>query len=266
MKNILFKNKNLHFKDEGKGNVIVLLHGFLESLEVWDEFSNSLSNNFRVISIDLPGHGKTEIIDKVHSMDLMADCVKAVLDNLKIEQCVMIGHSMGGYVTLSFAKKYPDLLKGFALFHSHAAADSEEVKQGRERTIAIVRLNHQGYVKKFIPELFAAENVEIYKNEITQLLETAGEIKKESIIAALEGMKSRTGKLELLTSTDLPVLFIIGKKDPRFAFNKMIAEAMLPNHAETLILGNVGHMGFIEAKKETLKSVKCFAMKTFNQI
>ena len=86
------------------GPCIVLLHGFLESLCIWDEFVNELSKDFKVLTIDLPGHGKTENFSEVHTMEFMAETVKAVLEHLKIEKCVLIGHSMGGYVRLLLLK------------------------------------------------------------------------------------------------------------------------------------------------------------------
>ena len=126
---IQFKGAKIHFTDTRKGRCIVLLHGFLESMEIWNEYVKLLSKRYRVICIDLPGHGKSENIGYVHTMELMADCVKEVLYSLQITKCVMIGHSMGGYVTLAFAEKHERNLRGFALFHSHAAPDSEEKKK-----------------------------------------------------------------------------------------------------------------------------------------
>lgn len=261
---IKFKDKNINFNDCGKGDVIVLLHGFLETLNIWNIFAKKLSEKYRIITIDLPGHGKTENFSQTHTMDFMAECVKEVLDYLSIKKCVMIGHSMGGYVSLCFAEKYKDYLKAFGLFHSHAAADNKEKAINRERTIAIVKLNHKGFIKKFIPELFTDENKETYKSKIIEHLETANLMTKESIISALEGMKERTSKLELLINFDKPILFVVGKKDKRYPFNKIIAEAMLPKKSEISIYDDVAHMGFIEAENETLKTIECFAYKAFS--
>src|SRR3972149_4760338 len=113
-----FRNVKVRYSDKGKGRVIVLLHGFLESLEIWDEFSNKLSKRFRVLAIDLPGHGKTPAIGYVHSMELMAECAKAVLDSLELRKYVVAGHSMGGYVALAFAEMFPQNLSGLCIFHS----------------------------------------------------------------------------------------------------------------------------------------------------
>ena len=101
----------IHYKVEGKlhQHTIVLLHGFTESLDIWDDFSAELSVDFKVICIDLPGHGNSGCIGDAHTMELMADVVKTIIDKEKVNECVIIGHSMGGYVALAFAEKYPDV-------------------------------------------------------------------------------------------------------------------------------------------------------------
>ena len=103
---VYFKNTGIRYKAEGSGTTIVLLHGYLESSDIWDKFSGELKHEFRVISIDLPGHGKSGIVADIHTMEIMAETVNAVLDELDIDKCILIGHSMGGYVTMAFADLY----------------------------------------------------------------------------------------------------------------------------------------------------------------
>ena len=263
MSTIKIKEKDIHYKSEGRGNTLVLLHGFLESLAIWEEFSKELASEFQIISIDLPGHGKSECIDSVHSMELMADAVKAVLDFQQVEKCVMIGHSMGGYVTLAFASKYSEMLKGFGLFHSHPLEDTEEGKQNRMRMIEIVKKDHIGFSNRFIPELFAQENVECFQESIKQLQQEASKMTKESIIAALEGMKIRKNYLDILRNSSIPFLAILGKQDFRIPYEKMLPYFSLPDKAFISIIEHVGHMGFIEAKEDTLQTVKYFAENCF---
>lgn len=256
-----FEINKINYTDTGRGKPIVLLHGFLESLDIWDHFTKKLSESFRVICIDLPGHGKSQVFEGDLTMGVMADWVKAVLDHLNVKSCVMVGHSMGGYTTLEFAMKYPDMLKGFVLFHSHASADTEEARENRRRTINIVKLNKGGFIKEFIPDLFAEENAMIFEDEIRKLQEQASKTSAEAIIAALGAMRDRTAKIELLLNTRVPVLFIAGKEDARIPVQNIMAQAILPNHAEVLILGKTGHMGFIEAREKTLEMLKSFARK-----
>lgn len=264
MKNFIeFKEKKLYFRVSGDGPVIVLLHGFLESGEVWKNFTRRLGKSFRVITIDLPGHGISENFGPVTSMDITAEAVHVVLHSLDISKCIMVGHSMGGYVTLAFAGKYPRMLKGFVLFHSHAAADSVETRITRQRTIALVQKDHQGFIKNFIPDLFDPANVKKFGKEIKQLKELANETPKAGIIAALEGMKNRPDRQHVLVQTKVPVLFIIGKNDLKIPMEIIVPQTLLPEHSEVLLLDHMGHMGFIEASDATFMVLKGFAERVF---
>lgn len=254
----LIKSDLLFYKDEGSGPVLVLLHGFTENMGIWDGFARQLRTQFRVIRIDLPGHGKSRSLAKIHTMEMMAGAVKDVLSQLKIRKCVMIGHSMGGYVTLSFASKYSSMLRGFGLFHSQAEGELKEMMITRDRTIAIIRENRYNFLNQFIPDLFAPHNRVKYAKEIKALQDSAESITPESLIAAIEGMKRRSGRLDVLMECKVPVLFIAGKLDVKVPYEKMIEQAAMVQHAELLFLGNIGHMGFIEAKEPTLRAIRNF--------
>ena len=266
MKNIDFRGKKIFFSDSGKGKTIVLLHGFTETSKIWESFKDELSEAYRVIVIDLAGHGKSEVVEPVHSMELQADIVYEVLDSRKIKKCLMVGHSMGGYVTLAFAAKYPEMLKGIALFNSHPFPDSAVDKKNRERTIKIVEQDNFSFVANFIPSLFPENVRKIFVKEINDLIKRAKEIPKEGIIAALEGMKIRKNQSSLLKSIQVPVLFIIGLKDPKAPLDKLWKMVSLPPLAECLILRDAGHMGYLEAPKETLGMIKGFARKVFKKL
>jgi pimeloyl-ACP methyl ester carboxylesterase len=253
------KKNLLHYRISGQGPIIVLLHGFLESGEVWKSFARRLSESYRVITIDLPGHGLSENYGPVNSMDMMAEGVYTILKMIGISKCLMAGHSMGGYVTLAFAEKYPRMLKGFVLFHSQAAADSTETRTARERTIALVQKDHQGFIRNFIPDLFDAANVKKFDKEIEKLKDLAQKTSKEGILAVLEGMKSRPDRRHVLLQAKVPVLFIIGKNDSRIPMEVIVPQTLLPEHSEILLLDHVGHMGFIEASGKTFDALKGFA-------
>jgi pimeloyl-ACP methyl ester carboxylesterase len=125
---IAYKNKSIYYSIFGKGNAVVLVHGFGEDGKVWNEIINGLQKKFLLIVPDLAGSGKSEMLDGDISIEDHADVIKTILDEENITECVMIGHSMGGYITLAFAEKYSAVLKGFGLFHSSAFADDEEKK------------------------------------------------------------------------------------------------------------------------------------------
>jgi pimeloyl-ACP methyl ester carboxylesterase len=265
MKTITFKDKIISFAESGKGKTIVLLHGFTESSRIWGFFRERLSDFFRVIVIDLAGHGKSESLAPVHSMEMQADVVFEVLKECKVRKCLMVGHSMGGYVTLAFAAKYPEMLKGICLFHSHPFPDSVEDRKNRNRTIKLVEQDKFNFLASYISSLFPQGSQRKFGKEIKKLVERAKEIPKEGIIAALEGMKIRKNQSALLRSVTVPVLFIIGLKDTKAPYTRLWKMVSLPKQSECLILRNVGHMGYIEAPEETLSMIKGFARKAFKK-
>ncbi len=261
MKYIEFQSQNVHYTDNGDGPVLVLLHGFTESLAIWNSFSDTLSESFRVICIDLPGHGRTANFGPVHSMEFMASVVHAVLVFCKVSKCVMLGHSMGGYVLLAFANRNPEMLKGLILLHSQAEPDDEATKRNRDRAIDLIKMNRHGFLSQFIPDLFAECNREKLQQDIEILKNQAGSISAKGLVAALEGMKSRECQKELLSKLEFPIMFIAGKLDSRIPFFKVIEQLALPRHAEALLLDGVGHMGYLEAPKVTLDAIRCFATR-----
>jgi pimeloyl-ACP methyl ester carboxylesterase len=262
-KNTQYQQKNIAYQISGNGPALVLLHGFLESKAIWDDFTETLQHDFTVIAIDLPGHGESELVDETHSMQLMAAAVKSVFEAEKIEKAVIAGHSLGGYVALQFAVDNSEMIKGLVLFHSHANADTDEARENRRRTINIVKQNRVGFIKQFIPDLFDQKHVEKYTAEIHKLQDTAAHMTPEAIIAALSGMRDRPNQLQYLLSTEVPVLFIIGKQDSRMPYTQLIAQVVIPSHSEMLLLENVGHMGFIEASGKTLQALRHFAIQCF---
>lgn len=260
-----FKNATVRFSDQGEGKVIVLLHGFLESLEIWTEFTNQLSEKFRVIAIDLPGHGETASIGYVHSMELMAECVKAVTKHLGLRKYVVVGHSMGGYVALALTELYPDDVKGLCLFHSNALADSAEKKKERDRTIEAVKKNHKQFINELILNLFAPDNISSLQEEVKKLKSIASKTSKQGIIAGLEGMKGRKSREGILKAASFPILFIAGKQDALISINTILPQLTLAKNGTLLVLENAGHAGFYEAKEETLNTIEKFTKKCFRQ-
>jgi pimeloyl-ACP methyl ester carboxylesterase len=255
------KGKKINYKVSGEGDCLVLLHGFLESLMIWDDFARTLSKNFKIITIDLPGHGKSDVISEVHSMELMAKVVKEVLDHCNISKCTMAGHSMGGYVTLAFAEKFEEMLTGLVLFHSQAGADSPESIANRNKTISLVENDRTGFIRQFIPDLFASSNRQQFNHEIDILKQHASGLPKASIIAALSGMRDRKDTTGVLRNISKPVMIILGKEDKRIPLEHGLKQASMPDHCEVLILGNTGHMGYIEAREQTLFAIRDFACR-----
>jgi pimeloyl-ACP methyl ester carboxylesterase len=251
-KQLLFNGKKINYLDEGIKQSLatfVFLHGFMNDLDIWHYYVVDYIRRARVIAIDLPGHGESEVIADVHTMELQADVVKTVLDEAGIKNCVIIGHSMGGYIALAFAQKYPQYLKGLCLLHSHALPDREDQKEERFRVMDVVRNRRSSFIVSFIPNLFAKSNMERLHGEIENIKDSALKTQNETIIATEKGMVVRPLMTHILASCEYPVLFILGKQDERIPIELAFAQAMLPSQSEVLLLDNVAHMAHIEARE-----------------
>ncbi|MBR1766450.1 MAG: alpha/beta hydrolase [Bacteroidales bacterium] len=257
--------RNVHYRDEGRGNTktLVLLHGYLQSLDVWSSYVLTYMHDFRVITIDLPGHGQTETFCEVHSMDFMARVVKAVLDEAGVDQCVLVGHSMGGYVALAFADKYPYSLRGLGLVNSHAMADTPAQCEHRRAVCDQVLDNRASYIVGFVPSLFYEGNRMALSQDIKDLQDQCIETRAEAILAAQKGMMARPSRIDVLQQLEVPVLFVYGKNDNRIPLEIAVTQGMLPHHSEMLLLDNVGHMSFMEEREYVKPRIKNFVDTCF---
>ena len=248
MKQIIYKNTKISFTDDGKGTAVVLLHGFLENKTMWDKYVSALSKYHRVITIDLLGHGETECLGYVHSMEDQADIIFAVLISLRIRKIVLVGHSMGGYVALAFAELYPDNVKGLFLLNSTSRADSDERKINRDRAIKAVKQNHTNFVRISITNLFSEDNREVLAKEIEKVKLQALKTPLQGIVASLEGMKIRKDREVLLHFAPFPIQLVLGKKDGVLIYDDTIDQ--IEGTKVELTAFPDGHMSYIENEKE----------------
>ena len=238
---------------------MVLLHGFLENKSMWNNLLPELITKYRVITIDLLGHGNTECLGYVHSMEDQADMVHEVLQDLKIRKVLLIGHSMGGYVTLAFAELYPKNVKGIVLLNSTARADSAERKTNRDRAIVAVKQNYTAFVRMSIANLFSEKNREILLDEIENAKKEALKTPLQGIVASLEGMKIRKDREVLLNFDTFPLLLILGKQDPVLNYDENASQ--IKNTPVQLVTFPDGHMSHIENREELTKVLVDFLKK-----
>lgn len=257
---IRYKNTGIYFTDTGKGNAIVLLHGFLENLTMWHSIVPHLAKKNRVICIDLLGHGNTENYGYVNTMEDQALAVKAVLDFLRLRRYILIGHSMGGYIALEFASLFAENVKGLCLMNSSALPDSDEKKINRNRAILAVKQNSKTFVRLAIPNLFAEKNKSVYTSEIESITLEALKMSTQGIIAALEGMKIRKDKTKLYKTAQFPIKMIIGKEDPALDYNSLVTQTKNTKIITVTLQG--GHMSHIENKNELIFSLTKFIKST----
>jgi len=251
LKHTQFKNTSISYTDTGKGTAIVLLHGFLENKSMWDAFVPEFSKKNRIITIDLLGHGETECMGYVHSMEKNAEIVHAVLTELRIRKAIFLGHSMGGYVALAFAEMYPDYIKGLVLLNSTSRADSDERKANRDRAIKAVKQSFANFISLSIANLFSEENRERLKDSIELVKKEALKTPLQGIVASLEGMKIRMDREVLLHLTQYPKMLILGKKDPVLPYEE--TKEQIEETAVQLVTFPDGHMSSIENETELTK-------------
>jgi pimeloyl-ACP methyl ester carboxylesterase len=256
-RSIQFEGKRVSYTVRGSGRPVVLLHGYLEAGEIWDSLAEMMEGRFRIIAVDLPGHGDSEVQGEKHTMEFLAGAVKEVLRDAGAERVMMVGHSLGGYVTLAFVELYPDMLSGYVLFHSHPHADTPEAIARRNREIAVVRAGRKNIMYPGnVSMMFARENLKLMPEALERSGKIASRNPGEGIIALLNGMIDRPSRQYILENGTVPLLWILGRHDLYFSPEKAMRDTGLPHNAKVVILEHSGHLGFIE---ETEKSAGLLA-------
>ena len=249
---ISFRETTIFYRIYGSGKTVVLIHGFGEDGNIWNYLSNKLQNNFSVIIPDLPGSGKSELLkDKEQILiDDYAEVIVHILKKESLNKCTAIGHSMGGYVVLAIADKFPEILNGFGLFNSTAYADTEKKKRDRLKSIEFMKKNEgASFLKTSIPGLFAEKFKQDHAHEIEAFIDSVKYFSSEALIQYYYAMINRPERINVLQTTTLPVLFIIGEKDPAVPLEKALAQSHLPAIAYVHILTDAGHIGMLEEKE-----------------
>ncbi|WP_442265009.1 alpha/beta fold hydrolase [Tenacibaculum sp. ZS6-P6] len=256
---ILYKNAKVAYQIFGTGKQkIVLLHGFLESSKMWNFLIQKIQNDFQIITIDLLGHGASECLGYVHTMEEIAETICRVFEKEKITKVTLIGHSMGGYVALALTEKYPDYVERLCLLNSTSSPDSEERKQIRDRAIKMAKTNYKTLVAMSVGNLFARETHEKFGDKIEVCKQEALKTTVQGYIACSEGMKLRKNRSDVLQNGTFKKLIIGGEKDPVLDIKAIEIEA---NNTKTplRILSN-GHMSHIENEEELVVVLKDFCL------
>ena len=255
-KSLTFKNANISFSDQGTGTAVVLIHGFLENTTMWKNVVPEISKRNRVVTIDLLGHGKTDCIGYMHTMELFAETIAAVLKELRIRKCILVGHSLGGYIALAFAEKHPQKVKGLCLMNATSNEDTLERKALRLRANKMIANNFRNMVRMSFANLFGPKSKTIFKEEMELAILEALQTPMQGYIAAQEGMQLRANRNHVLTDNSFKKLLIIGKKDPVLDFETSLDEAEKTNSA--FVVFENGHMPHIENKLALNDALKEF--------
>lgn len=249
----------LAFKTAGEGLPVVLLHGFCENKSIWDGFIDELAKNWRVYAVDLPGFGDNEPISQPLTIADMAESLYHFLQNQGIDQCVMIGRSLGGYVALAFGEKFQQRLMGLGLFNSTSYSDSLEKKQGRTKSIEFVeKYGVDEFVEEFLTPLFYEGRRKELHTSIRRVVDAGKRTPKPTVIEVIKAMRDRKDRSKVLEKAPYPVLFISSKNDTAVNFTTSVNQFWLPADATIHVLSNTGHMALLERPKETLQMVRHF--------
>jgi pimeloyl-ACP methyl ester carboxylesterase len=245
-KTIEQNDATLFYRDLGSGTPVVLLHGFAEDGGVWNMVTKGLSAKIRLLIPDLPGSGQSQL-PATTTIESMAAALKGILDREGIERCILIGHSMGGYITLAFAEAYPERLLAFGFFHSTAYADTEEKKAGRAKSIAFISEHGAApFIKESIPNLFAPETREVRPGLVEDMISRYRGFSTDALAAYLEAMMRRPDRVSVLAQSAVPVLFIVGEKDQVVLPAQALSQVAVPAISYLRILPKAGHMGMLE--------------------
>ncbi len=246
-KRILFRGELLEFEIRGTGLPVILLHGFTEDRHIWDPLLKGLEHKYQWILPDLPGSGQSAFNKSILEIKDFANCIHAIAESEKINQLVLIGHSMGGYISLAFAEKYPEKMLGLGLFHSSSYPDSDEKKEARDQNILFIQQHGAAlFVEQGIPGLFSDSFKANHPEEIQQLVTRYANFNPKALVLYLKAMKHRPATTDVLKTISKPVLFIIGEEDKAVPLKDALQQCHLPRISYIHILTSTAHMGMIE--------------------
>jgi pimeloyl-ACP methyl ester carboxylesterase len=250
-KDFTYQGKKIIYHTYGAGKPVMLIHGFGETHEVWkNQIEFLLRDKFYLIIPELPGSG-SDIIDDM-SMEGIAEVMKEILAQEKIESSIIIGHSMGGYILLALAEKYPGLIKALGLFHSSAYADSEEKKATRQKGIEFI--NTHGafeFIKTSTPNLFSQPSKDKNPEFIDEYIRSLNNFSPEALVKYYRAMMQRPDRTEVIKQTKAAVLMVMGKYDVAVPLKDGLEQCHLPENVYIHILRQSGHLGMLEEPTAT---------------
>ena len=254
MEKVNINGIQLAYERRGNGTPLVLLHGYPLDHHLWDDVVPLLENTFEIIAPDLRGFGDSTTVDSPNTMDDYAADIAGLLDQLGLQKAVVVGHSMGGYVALAFARLFPERVSGLGLVSSQVLADPPERKEGRYKSAADVSANGIGsVVETMTPKFTSDEKLQAYARASMEQQQPA------AYIGALRAMAERADSTSLLSSFNFPVVVIHGDSDALIPIDRAReVKAALPQ-AHLVEISGAGHMPMMEAKEETAEALKKLA-------
>lgn len=252
----------LSFVDEGRGQPILFVHGFPLSRAIWQPQIEVLSKNFRVIAPDLRGHGESEAPAGVYIMNTFADDLNALLEERQCGPVVLTGHSMGGYISFVFYRRYPQKVRGLVLFCTRAGADSEEGKAGRENLAR--RAEREGaaaVAEQMLPKILAASTTASRPDLVAQVRQIMLATSSNGLAGSLRGMAARPDSVDVLPKIAVPTLVIAGAGDLIIPSHEAETMAQAIPNAPLHFISNAGHLASLENPAEVNDRLRDFLGK-----
>ncbi|MBK6266419.1 alpha/beta hydrolase [Marivirga sp. S37H4] len=249
----------IHYEESGKGYPVILIHGYGETHHIWATYQERLSTKYRVLTPDLPGFGQSDPLPYDLSLDMVANSIYDWLKKKNISECIIIGHSLGGYVTLEIAKKFPNIISGIGLLHSSAFSDSDEKKIGREKSIEFIQKHGvEKFIESFVPMLFNENTRDQHQKTIQMLIEEGKKIPEKTMTDYMLAMRDRSDNIDLLKEFEKPLLFIFGEEDSSIPLAKSKEQIKYMQHPYLKSLPETGHMGMFEKEEEVYSTIAKF--------
>ena len=248
----------LHYREQGSGQTVILIHGFPLNLNVWNSFAEKLSSSLQVVTVDLPGFGKSAPLQAGFTLEDVASTVHSWVKEQNYREPVIVGHSLGGYVTLALAEADPGVLSGMCLFHSTALADSTEKKDSRNKVLEFIeKQGVEAFTSNFVGQLYADPK----HASASKVRTIAVQSSKETVVGYTKAMRDRKDRTRVLQNFPAPILFLAGEKDQAIPAHSIKEQALECKDAEVVLLHDVAHMGMFEAEEECQKKIQSFAQK-----
>ncbi|MBG9734799.1 alpha/beta hydrolase [Paenibacillus alvei] len=255
-------NFTMNVEQQGEGPAVILLHGYCGSSQYWEELMPMLATSYRVIAPDLRGHGKSDSPVGAYTIEQMADDVLALADKLELTEFVLLGHSLGGYIALSFAQRFSSRLKGFGLVHSTSLPDTEEGKKNRLSVVETLR--SQGIVPVvdgLVPKLFAPQHFDEYAIQVNKAKEIGYGTPPQGAAGAALAMKERPDRTAVLEASRIPVLLLAGENDQVVTQEKAFTAS--GEHISQVTLEKAGHMSMMETPMALADALHAYLTKVF---
>jgi pimeloyl-ACP methyl ester carboxylesterase len=252
IKSVVIHDKAVAYSVAGAGVPVVLIHGFGEDGRIWNEVHNALTKHAIVLQIHLPGSGLSDYNESLHTIDDFASVVNKLLEIENIQRAILIGHSMGGYICLAVAEKYPELVMGLGLVNSTAYADSDERKIARQRNIEFIqKKGAAAFLQHATPNLFAASTRTQHKELVEQFIQQNEYHAAQVLVQYQHAMLQRPDRSNILQyNFSLGLLFVAGKLDETVKLADVIKQSSIPNLSTIHVIQNAAHMAPIEAPNE----------------